>query len=99
VWSSTKRDADKINPLDNYNHYHTNYKKNHLENTQPADYHPEHVIRGANSTLNFAGTQSLTKAYDTVEAEKDGQPAYKTGTNLLKTGLEHWKTNYQASLC
>lgn len=40
VWAVTKRDADKINPLDNYNHYHTIYKKNHLENTNPQDYHP-----------------------------------------------------------
>lgn len=30
VWSSTRRDADKINPLENYNHYHTLYKQNHV---------------------------------------------------------------------
>ena len=30
VWADTKRDADKVHPLDNYNHYHTAYKKNHL---------------------------------------------------------------------
>lgn len=71
VWSSTKRDVDKINPLDNYNHYHTTYKKNHLENTKPQDYHPEHVQRGTGSTLNFAPNTSA-KPYDKVEAEKVG---------------------------
>lgn len=85
VWSSTKRDADKIHPLDNYNHYHTIYKKNHLENTEPKDYHPEHVPKGASSSLNFAGS-SLTKAYDKQEADTAGQPGYKNGFNMLKTG-------------
>lgn len=97
IWSSTKRDADRINPLDNYNHYHTIYQKSHLENTGPKDYHPEHVQRGSNSTLNFAGN-SLTKAYDQIEAEKTGESAYRNGFTLLKTGTEHWKTNYQGSI-
>lgn len=98
MWSSTKRDADKINPLDNFNHYHTTYKKNHVENTEPKDYHPEHVPKGSSSTLNFAGN-SLVKPYDVQEAEKDGQPSYRNGFNLLKTGTEHWKSNYQGSVC
>lgn len=98
VWSSTKRDADKVNTLDNFNHYHTVYKKNHVENTEPKDYHPEHVQKGSSSTLNFAGN-SLVKPYDQVEAEKDGQPSYRNGFNLLKTGTEHWKSNYQGSVC
>ena len=39
------------------------------------------------------------KPYDQVEAEKDGQPSYRNGFNLLKTGTEHWKSNYQGSVC
>lgn len=33
IWSSTRRQIDKTSPLDNYNHYHTIYKKDHTENT------------------------------------------------------------------
>jgi hypothetical protein len=98
VWSSTKREADKINPLDNFNHYHTLYKKNHVENTGPQDYHPEHVPKGGSSTFNLAGN-SLVKPYDQIEAEKERQPSYRNGFNLLKTGTEHWKSNYQSSVC
>lgn len=54
--------------------------------------------RGANSSLNFAGS-SLSKPYDKAEAELAGQPSYKNGFNMLKTGTEHWKTNYQGSIC
>lgn len=71
VWSSTKRAEDQINPLNNYNHYHTLYQNQHLENTQPKDYHPQHVAKGGNSTLNFAGS-SMVKPYDAAEAEKSG---------------------------
>jgi hypothetical protein len=28
----------------------------------------------------------MVKPYDQVEAEKDGQPEYRNGFNLLKTG-------------
>lgn len=86
IWSATKREADKANPNDNYNHYHSSYKKNHLENTQPKDYHPDHVPKGsASSTFNIAGN-SLVKPYDAVEADRDGQPGYRNGFTLLKTG-------------
>lgn len=95
VWTATRRDTDKVNPLENYHHYQTIYKKVHLENTQPQDYHPDIVQKGVHSTLNFSGT-SKSKAYDQIEAEKTGQEEYRQGHNLLKTGTEHWKSNYQA---
>ena len=97
VWAATKRDCDKINTLDNFSHYHTLYKKQHVENTQPKDYHQEHVKKGFGCFLNSqAGT--LNKPYDQVEAEKEAVPDYKKGFNPLKTGTEHWKTNYQADI-
>ena len=97
MWSSTKRDADKINPLNNFNHYHTTYQNLHLENTKPQDYHPEHVVKGGSSTLNFT-KNSLTKPFDQLEAEMGTQPGYRAGHNMLKTGTEHWKTNYQGTI-
>jgi len=56
------------------------------------------VVKGSNSSINFAGS-SLVKPYDAVEAEKDGQPEYRNAFKLLKTGTEHWKSNYQGSVC
>lgn len=40
VWESTSRDADKINPLNNFHYQKTLYKQNYTENTAPKDYHP-----------------------------------------------------------
>jgi hypothetical protein len=33
-----------------------------------------------------------------LEAEKAGETVYRNAFNLLKTGTEHWKTNYQGSI-
>lgn len=41
----------------------------------------------------------MVKPYDVAEAEKDGQPEYRNAFKLLKTGTEHWKSNYQGSVC
>ena len=87
-----------MHPLENYNHYHTAYHQQHLTNTQPKDYHPQHVPKGTSTPLNFAATTSLAKPYDAAEAEKAPEPGYRTGFNMLKTGTEHWKTSYQGSI-
>lgn len=42
---------------------------------------------------------SSSKPYDAGEGEKYGNGGTtKNGYNLLKTGTEHWKSNYQASI-
>lgn len=56
------------------------------------------MVKGAASSLNFAGS-TMVKPYDVAEAEKDGQPEYRNAFKLLKTGTEHWKSNYQGSVC
>lgn len=104
IWTSTIREVDKIDPLHNYHHQKTIYKQNHLENTNPPDYHPRHVVRGANSTLDFgdASLTKLSKAFDKEEALKNGSndlAGTRNGYNLLKTGTEHWKSNYASSIC
>ena len=54
------------------------------------------MVKGAHSTLNF--NKSGTKAYDQLEAEKVGIESYRKDFKPLQTGVEHWKTNYQADL-
>ena len=39
------------------------YKKSYLENTNPANYHPEIVPKGGAKTLNFGETGAI-KSYD-----------------------------------
>ncbi len=92
IWSSTLREEDKINPLSNFHYQKTIYKQNHTENTNPKDYHPEHVPRGGSTTINFAGN-SITKAYDKEQSQQILGGTVRD--NLLQTGVEHWKTNYQ----
>lgn len=63
VWQSTTRAVDQTKPLDNFNNGKTVYKQTHVENTNPADYHPEHVPKGGARTLNFDKSGAI-KAYD-----------------------------------
>ena len=54
------------------------------------------MIKGTHTTLNF--NKSGTKAYDQLEAEKVGVEPYRKDFKPLQTGVEHWKSNYQADL-
>ena len=54
---------------------------------------------GGARTLNFSNAGSI-KAYDREEAQRYGGTTSSINgdmrkTTLLKTGTEHWKTNYQ----
>lgn len=53
------------------------------------------MVKGSHSTLNFK-SNSLGRPYD-AEIGKE-EPSYRKGINLLKSGTEHWKTNYQAEI-
>jgi hypothetical protein len=71
VWESTVRDVDHRNALDNFRNSDTVYKKSFLENTNPVNYHPEHVPKGGARTLEFSQAGSI-KAYDREEAQRYG---------------------------
>jgi len=43
------------------------------------------VVKGTGSALGFKNS-SLSKAYDREEADKAGEPDYRKGINMLKTG-------------
>ena len=90
-----------MKPLQNYHNSKTVYKGSFLENTNPANYHPQHVPKGGAKTLDFAGTGTI-KAYDREEAKRYGGTTASGGderkNRMLKTGTEHWGSVYNQQM-
>lgn len=96
--------------MENFHAGKTVYKETIEGTTKPQDYHIQHVQKGRHTAFDFGNSQPL-KAYDTTQARKmenlqniDEQPGSESRTNasemakrtLLKSGVEHWRSNYQA---
>ena len=87
--------------MQNYHNSKTVYKESFLENTNPVNYHPEHVPKGGARTLDFGATGTI-KAYDREEAKRYGGTNTSGGderkNRLLQTGTEHWGSIYNQQM-
>ena len=73
----------------------TVYKKDYLQNTVPADYEVDLVKKGSTGFDKFSNSNTIPTHQKLESSVINNKSKGGIQSQLLKTGVEHWRTNYQ----
>ncbi|KAL4437874.1 hypothetical protein ABPG74_001045 [Tetrahymena malaccensis] len=97
VWEQTQRTRDDASMYENHQHYKTVYKVDVSNAVQPKDYQNHtHVKKGLQTQYQLQATGKSVLSYGSDRKDEVFDP--NNDSSKLKTGVEHWKSNYNAGI-